>query len=112
MVLSLTTLVARRDQRGEFVKAGLLAVERVRAEPGCAGCWFFHDVGSDGTFVVVEKWDSMAVLRQYLCGEAYRRMLALMEMSECSCDVAFHAIRRTTGMELVYETLARADESP
>ena len=112
MVLSLTTFVARGDRRVAFVEAGLLAVSRVRQVPGCVKCRLLQDVGGDGTFVVIEQWTSMTMLRRHLRGEAYRRVLALMEMSACPCQVSFHTSRRTTGMGLVHETLASAEESP
>ena len=111
MVLAFTTLAAHRNQRVEFVRVGLLAVEQVRAEPGCVACQLFHDVGSDGTFVVISEWSSLTTLRRHLQGQAYRQMLALMEMSARPCAVSFHTIRCTTGMELVHQALAEADES-
>src|SRR5688572_14658096 len=111
MVLALTTLVARCDQRVAFVNAGLRAVEQVRQEPGCTGCRLLHDVGGSGTFVVIEKWTSMTLLQRHLRGEPYRRMLALMEMSASPCAASFHTIRYTAGMELVHAALAKADES-
>ena len=109
MVLALTILAVRPDQRVEFVEAGLLAVEQVRAEPGCAACRLLHDVGGDGTFVVIAEWSSMATLRRHLRGQAFRQMLALMEMSARPCTVSFHTVRGTIGMELVHRVLAKAD---
>ena len=110
MVLAFTTLAAHRDQRVEFVRVGLLAVEQIRAEPGCAACQLFHDVDSDGTFVVIAEWSSLSTLRRHLRGQAYRQMLALMEMSARPCEVSFHTIRCTKDMELVHQALAKADE--
>ena len=92
MVLAFTTLAPHRNQRVEFVKAGLLAVEQVRAEPGCEGCHLFYDVDSDGTFVVMSEWSSLATLQQHLLGQAYRQMLALMEVSARPCVVSFHTV--------------------
>ena len=111
MVLAFTTLTPCPDQRIEFVRFGLLAVEQVRAEPGCTACQLFHDVGSEGTFVVIAEWSSLTTLQRHLRGQAYRQMLALMEMSAGPCAVSFHTIRGTTGMELVHRVLAEADES-
>ncbi|MGB7159542.1 MAG: antibiotic biosynthesis monooxygenase family protein [Tepidisphaeraceae bacterium] len=112
MVLAHTMLVARCDQRVAFVNAGLQAVEQVRQEPGCLDCRMLHDVGGDGTFIVIEEWTSMTQLRRHFRGAGYRRMLALMEMSACTCAASFHTIRCTAGMELVHEALAKADQSP
>ena len=109
MVLAFTTLAVHRDQKAEFARAGLLVVEQVRAEPGCAACQLFHDLGSDGTFVVISEWSSLATLEQHLLGQAYRQMLALMELSQ-PCVVSFHTVRCTKGMELVHQALAKADE--
>ena len=110
MVLAFTMLAAHPDQRAEFVRVGLLAVEQVRAEPGCAACQLFQDVGSDETFLVIAEWSSLTTLQRHVCGQAYRQMLALMEMSARPCAVSFLTIRGTKGMELVHRALAKADE--
>jgi quinol monooxygenase YgiN len=110
MVLAFTTLFAHPDQRVELVKAGLLVVEQVRAEDGCVSCQLFRDVSSDGTFVVAAEWSSLTSLQRHVRGLGYRKMLALMEISARPCAVSFHTIRRTTGMELVHQVLAEADD--
>ena len=109
MVFAHTKLAAPSDQRAEFVRTGLLVVEQVRAEPGCAACQLFHEVGSDETFVVISEWSSMTTLQRHVQGQAYRQMLALMEMSARPCEVSFRTIRDTHGMELVDRALAKAD---
>ena len=74
------------------------------------GCRLLQDLGGSGVFIVIEEWTSMILLRRHLRGNAYRQMLALMEMSVCPCAVSFHTIRCTVGMELVHQALAKADE--
>ena len=73
----------------------------VRAQPGCAACDVLDEQGSDRAIVLLERWTSKEAFEDHLRSEAYRRVIAAVELSGSRPDISFEHVEAVEGLELV-----------
>jgi quinol monooxygenase YgiN len=73
----------------------------VRAQPGCAACDIYDEQGPEAAIVFVERWESDAALDAHLRSEAYRRVLAAIELSGGRPEIRFEHVSVSEGIELI-----------
>ena len=71
------------------------------AQPGCATCRIYEEHGPEPAVVLVETWESDAALEAHLRSDAYRRILAAIELSGGPPEVRFDYVSATEGIELI-----------
>jgi quinol monooxygenase YgiN len=75
------------------------------AQPGCAGCHIYAELGSEPAIVFVERWQSEAALTLHIRSEAYRRILGACEFSGAPPEFRFDKVSNTQGIELIEQSL-------
>lgn len=93
----------RRDQVLELLHSIL---GPVTAQEGCAACHIYEEHGPEEAVVLVEQWVSAEALDAHLRSEAYRRILAAIELSGSPPEVRFDHVTATEGLELVERSRA------
>jgi len=77
----------------------------VRAEPGCRATRLLSDAADPCRLTWVEDWRSVADFERHLRGEAFRRILAVMELATSRPEVEIDDVASRRGFELVEEIL-------
>lgn len=97
----------RRDAVLEILRS----VQRsVRAQPGCAACDVFDEQGPDAAVVLLERWETRDAFEAHVQSEAYRRVIAAVELSDRQPDISFEHVDTVEGLELV-ERLRNPDDT-
>jgi len=91
----------RRDQVLELLRS-ILGL--VRAQEGCASCHIYEEHAPDDAVVLVEQWTSDESLDVHLRSDAYRRILAAIELSGGQPEIRFDHVTASEGLELVERT--------
>jgi quinol monooxygenase YgiN len=71
-VVVVATITPRPDARDAVREAIQRSIPRVHAEPGCE-LYALHEA-DDGSFVMIERWESPEALRTHGTGEALRAL--------------------------------------
>ena len=71
------------------------------AQPGCSGFHIYEEQGAEYAVVVVERWKTKAALEGHIRSEAYRRILAAIEIAGAPPEVCFDYVSFSEGMELI-----------
>ena len=58
----------------------------VRAQPGCVACDVFDEQGPEPAVVLLERWETTEAFEHHLRSEAYRRVIAAVELSGAQPD--------------------------
>jgi len=74
----------------------------ILAQPGCIGCWIYHDK-AEHALIFWGEWQTDAALHRHICSDLYRRVLLAMELSSERPEVCFHQIEETRGLDLIHE---------
>ena len=74
------------------------------AEPGCRSSRIWESTES-GDLLLMEEWDRQEDLERHVRSAAFRRLLAVLELSRCAPEVFFVRGARIQGMEWIAETL-------
>ena len=77
----------------------------VRSESGCSATRLLLDAGENCTLMWVEEWRSIEEFEQHLRGEAFRRILAVIELAAEQPLVEIDDVSSRRGFELVEEIL-------
>jgi quinol monooxygenase YgiN len=75
------------------------------AEPGCRSSRILLDVDAAGELLLVEEWEKTEDLERHLRTPAFRRLLAVLELSRSRPDVLYVHGVRVRGIEWVEEVL-------
>jgi quinol monooxygenase YgiN len=70
-------------------------------EPGCEGFRIYEDHGPEPGIVLVERWGSEAALESHIRSDAFRSIVAALELSRCPPDVRFDHVSATEAEELI-----------
>ncbi len=92
------------ERRAEVLEILQTIQGPVLAQPGCAACNIYDEQGLERAVVLVESWDTQEALDRHLRSEAYRLILAAVELSHGRPEVRFDHVSATEGMELITRT--------
>jgi len=70
-------------------------------QPGCESSFHYRDLRNECEFAVVQEWNSRHCLEHYLKSDLYRKLLALIDMSEEQPDLSFYFCESRAGLEFV-----------
>lgn len=103
VVISIVRIVPPKQRRLEVLEILRSVVGPTETRAGCLSCCIYQEDGPDQATLLYARWETEAALREYIRSELYRRVLAACEFSNLPPDFDFHDIRRTRGMELIYQ---------
>lgn len=93
---------------GEAVQTLRTLVGPVRAEPGCRATQLLKDVDDGFVVVFVAEWQSRVDLERHLRSEAFRKILAVMELAAGAPVVEVDEVSCRRGFDLVEDVLGGA----
>ena len=76
-------------------------IERIRVLPGCISYDVCQDVLGENSLTILEQWQSRADLNRFICSDAYRSILALIELANKSPEIHFYTFSKIGGMEVI-----------
>jgi quinol monooxygenase YgiN len=75
-----------------------------QAQPNCQSCRIYEEDGYEEAVLYMEQWGSEPDFQRHVRSDLYRRVLAAVELSRVTPEVAFHYVSETKGIKLL-ETL-------
>jgi len=104
MIVGTLRILPKPDRRAEILKVFRSIQGPVLAQPGCAACHIYEEHAPDDAVVLVEQWTSDESLDVHLRSDAYRRILAAIELSGGQPEIRFDHVTASEGLELVERT--------
>jgi quinol monooxygenase YgiN len=101
MILSTLQIVIPDRKREEALELLRMYLGPACHQPGGISCQGFQELDKENSFILIEKWMSQAYLDRHLCSSAYRKVLALMDISSEKPEIKYHTIWNSAGMELL-----------
>jgi quinol monooxygenase YgiN len=101
MIIGTVRIVPARDPSLEALDVLKSIQGPVLAEPGCVAFDIYEEQSADRAIVLVERWETRAALEAHLRSDAYRRVLAAIELSGAQPGVRFDYVSSSEGFELV-----------
>ena len=101
MIIGTVRLLPPPDRRADVSEVLRSVQGPVRAQPGCAACDIYDEQGPEAAIVFVERWESDAALDAHRRSEAYRRVLAAIELSGGRPEIRFEHVSASEGIELI-----------
>ena len=112
MVISILLIFPTREQRRELLGILRSVQGPTEAQPHCRNCRIYEEAGYDEGVAYVEEWESEADFHRHVRSDAYRRVLAAVEMSRMPPEIAFHRVSSTQGIELIEELRGAPKRAP
>ena len=109
LIVGTVRMVPPPQRRAEVLEILRSVQGPVRAQPGCDGCHVYEEQGPEPAIVLVEMWTSPSALETHVRSEAYRRVLAAIELSGGPPDIRFDHVSATEGMEFIEKARHRGD---
>ena len=100
-VLTVKTSRATVDETRRLLRS---VVGPCSAQRGCRGCRMLQDQEDPAGLWLFQEWDSLENLKKHFHSEAFRWLLAAMDLSVSPPDLRFLFVDRSCGIELVEET--------
>jgi quinol monooxygenase YgiN len=96
--LRVNILRVEKDSAMEILKSitGLLNLE-----PGVVSWRIYQDLDNKQAITLVQEWESQTDLENYIRSKEYKKILALMEISNRQPEVHFYDVNRISGLEFV-----------
>lgn len=101
MIMSTLRIVVPPARRDEVVRTLNSILGPTRVQPGCIGCHIYSEVEDQNVLILLEEWNSQTDVDSHLRSNHYRKVLALMEMSNTQPEIKFNSISDTKGMEVI-----------
>lgn len=103
VVITLLRMLPAREQRRHLLGILRSVQGPTQAQPHCLKCRVYEEDGYEEAVLYMEAWDSEEDFKRHVRSDIYRRVLAAVELSRTSPEIAFHQVSTTKGMELVEE---------
>lgn len=75
------------------------------AEPGCRSSSVWRDAGTDGAVLLIEEWESPQAIERHMTSPAFRRLLAVLELSRTPPDIRYVQSSGWRGVEWMAQVL-------
>lgn len=72
-----------------------------RVQKGCRRCELFQDIEDSASLILIQEWDCINDFEQHIGSDDYRRVLAVMDMSDEKPELKISTISGTAGLDLV-----------
>jgi quinol monooxygenase YgiN len=101
MIIGTVRVLPPPDRREAVIEVLRSVQGPVRAQPGCAACDVFDEQGQEPAVLLLERWETTEAFEQHLRSEAYRRVIAAVELSGARPEIRFEHVESVEGLELV-----------
>lgn len=101
MIVFSLRMVAPKARRHELLQSLTALLEPTRVQPGCAGCRLYADMENPSVFTFASEWESQIDLDRCLGSDAFRTVLAAMELSVEAPEIRFDSVVRRAGLEVI-----------
>ena len=99
----LRVVLASQKHQEEALKILRRLTGPTQVQPGCLACDVFQQEPTQEQPQVcfLEKWETQEHLERHIRSEAFRKVLAVMDLGCEPPDIEFDTMSRTQGMELI-----------
>lgn len=104
MILLTTGITVAGKQRDEVVRMLRTYAGAASTQRGCLATRLVRDVDNRNAITWIEEWEDEAELRRHVRSDAFRTLLAVMDMSMTTPDVRVHATTTDEGMNWIAAT--------
>ena len=111
MIVFSMSIFVPSSQHADLARTLSALLEPVRVAPGCLRCQLYTDFDDPNGFMLVEEWDSQAMLDRHLRSDACKTLLAAIELSTQPPVIRFDHVAQRAGIE-VMERARRPTNSP
>lgn len=101
MIIGTVRILPTPGRRASVIELLQSIQGAVRAQPDCAACDVFDEQGSEAAVVLIERWATREAFEAHLKSDAYRRIIAAIELSGSAPDIKFERVESVEGMEIV-----------
>lgn len=101
MVVFSLSLFVPPLRRADFLNSIGPLLEPTRVVPGCIGCRLYTDFEDANAFTLVEEWASQAALDRHLTSDAYKTLVAAIELSTQPPAIRFDSVALRAGIEVI-----------
>ena len=101
MILSLVTIQPLSGKEKEALDILKSIQELLRLKSSCISSSIFQSCDNSNSILYLECWKSRDVFQRHIQSDLYRRILAVMELSESPPDVQFVECAQSEGLDLV-----------
>lgn len=101
MIILVLKLMVSPSDRKDVISifdtiSGLTSVK-----PGCKMVKLESDVHNDDDLILIEEWETMSELEQYIASDEFRKIMAIIDIAIEPPEISFHSVSSTMGFELV-----------
>jgi quinol monooxygenase YgiN len=97
-------ITAAGKQREELVRTLRSYGSATSTQRGCLGVHLVQDIDNRNAITWIEEWESEIEFRRHVRSDAFRTLLAVIDMSMTAPDVRIHTVTTTRGMEWIATT--------
>jgi quinol monooxygenase YgiN len=101
MVVFTLSVVIPKSRRTDFVQSVSALLGPTRVAPGCMGCRLYADFENRNAFTLVEEWTTQAALDRHLASDAYKTLVAAIELSAQPPTIYFDTVGQRGGLEVI-----------
>jgi quinol monooxygenase YgiN len=101
MILATLRVNISRDKKDSAMEILKSITGLLHLEPGAVGWRIYGDLDNRQAITLLQEWDSQADLDNYIRSKEYKKILALMDMSNRQPKVHFYDVNRISGLEFV-----------
>jgi quinol monooxygenase YgiN len=101
MIMSTLRIVVPPAKRNEVVRTLNSLLGPTQVQPGCISCRIYSEVEDKNVLILLEEWNSQADVDRHLRSNDYKKVLAVMDMSNTQPEIKFNTISDTKGMETI-----------
>jgi quinol monooxygenase YgiN len=101
MVVFTLSVVIPKSRRTDFVQRVAPLLGPTRVAPGYIGCRLYADFENVNAFTLVERWATQAALDRHLATDAYKTIVAAIELSAQPPTIHFDTVGQRSGLEVI-----------
>ena len=101
MIQTIMKITFSPESRPKAIELINAIIERIRVSNGCIRYDVYQDFLGENSLTILEQWQSRATLDRFICSDAYRGILALIELADQSPEIQFYTLSKIGGMEVI-----------
>lgn len=105
MISVILKIVAPPYKRDEIMRTFRSLVGATRVKQGNISCNLCQEVDNENAFYLIEEWKTEKDLNRNICSMHYKKLLALVDMSEKSPQIRFNTSFNQGGLKYIEKVL-------
>ncbi len=89
------------EQRAQTLAALRSVQGPTQVKPSCLAVQVCQEEGPDAAILYLEEWDSETEFCEHVKSELYRRILAVIDISDAAPELCFYRVSAVEGLELL-----------